>query len=90
MAGGWQANQGSAQTWSVAGEGQLTEYGKQTRLALRRPLRVEAGQGLGVYLHTPGHNCRFRCRIGDVSSVQGDGLVTHKAQGQEHMECDAV
>jgi hypothetical protein len=81
VAGGWEANQGSAPKWSVAGEGQLTGYGKQTRLALRRPVRVEAWQRLGVYLHTPysGYG-GVGFHIGDASPVQGDGLVIHKGR----------
>jgi hypothetical protein len=80
VTGGWQANQGSAQNWSFAGEGQLTEGGKLTRLALRRPLRVEAGQRVGVYLHTtvPGSYDGVGFHSGDVSPAQGDGLVIHK------------
>jgi hypothetical protein len=53
---------------------------KQTRLALRRPVRVEAGERLGVYLHTPDS---YGSGVGyhhgyDASPVQGDGLVIHK------------
>jgi hypothetical protein len=79
VAGGWEANQGSAQTWS-AGEGQLTEAGKQTRLELRRPVRLEARQRLGVYLHTPDSHSGVGFHCCDVSPVQGDGLVIHKGK----------
>ena len=82
VAGGWEANQGSAQAWSVAGEGQLTERQKQTRLALRRPVRLEARQRLGVFLHTPdSYGYGVGCHRGDASPVQGDGLVIHKGRG---------
>jgi hypothetical protein len=80
VAGGWEANQGSAQPWRVAGEGQITEGGTQTRLALRRPVRVEAGQRLGVFLHTPDSDSGVGFHCGDASPVQGDGLVIHKGR----------
>ena len=77
--GGWQANQAREQEWGEAGVGKIMGRGNQTRLALRQPLRVEAGQRLGIYLHTPdvGGGIGYHDG-GDMSPVQGDGLVIHK------------
>ena len=73
-----------AQKWSVAGEGQITGYKEKTRIALREPVRVEAGQRLGVYLYTPDTYYGVAFHDGNGSPVQGDGLVIHKGMFTQH------
>jgi hypothetical protein len=74
VTGGWEQHQGSPQAWRAVGTARFTEAKKQARLVLDQPLRLEAG---GLYLHTPdGRGVHFH--RGDMSPVQGEGLVIHK------------
>jgi hypothetical protein len=76
--GGWQANKAGGPQWAEAGVGQCDVAQQQTRFALRQPLRVEAGQTLAVYLLRTAGGFIGYPNGGDVSPVQGDGLVILK------------
>jgi hypothetical protein len=84
--GGWEANcrgqdgcgRKGAHKWSDTGGGEVLESAQQARLALNQPLRVEAGQRLGVYLHTPEGGVAFHQQgdlAFDASPVRGEGLM---------------
>jgi hypothetical protein len=78
VTGGWEQHQGSPQAWRAVGTARFTEADKQTRLVLDQPLRVEAGGRVGLYLHSPDVSHGVHFHQGDMSPVQGVGLVIHK------------
>ena len=79
VTGGWEQHKGSPQAWRAVGTARFTEAKKQTRLVLDQPLRVEAGGRVGLHLHSPDTSGRgVQFHRGDMSPVQGEGLVIHK------------
>jgi hypothetical protein len=61
VTGGYEANKETPENWGIVGEGQTADA--DSSVVLHQPVLLEAGQMLGVYLHTPSmllcHFCNF-------------------------------
>ena len=88
--GGWEEHKDSPRQWQAVGKAQFKQAKKQTRLVLSQPLRAEAGERVGLYLHTPDSNSGVGYHDGDASPVQGEGLVIHKGVRTRYDELSSM